>query len=347
MSSQDASLGIVVGVDESSAATIAVQWAAREAELRNIPLTLVHAVSPEVATWPNVRLSAGLARWQRDHGRRLVDEAVKLVDKVSRGGGPVEVHSEVLPSAAIPTLIDLSKSAELVVTGCRGSKQWPGRLIGSVSSGLLRYARCPVAIIHEDDPPISDGGHAPVLVGVDGSPASEFATAIAFDEAARRKVGLIALHAWSDADLSEWPETDWPATQSVAAQVLAERLAGWQERYPEVSVERTVVCDKPARQLVERSEDAQLLVVGCRGRGGFAEILVGSVSEAVAQMARAPVIVARGSAVSAPAQPTCLPKTDTFSLIRERLAPSISDGGRADGRKARSAARVDQPRRHR
>jgi nucleotide-binding universal stress UspA family protein len=295
MSSRNTRLGIVVGIDESPAAKVAVQWATRDAELRKIPVTLVHAISPEIATWPNVRLPAGLARWQRDRGRRLVDEAFKLVEEASQHGGPAEIHSEILASAAVPTLVDLSKEAELVVTGCRGSAQWPGQLLGSVSSGLLRYAHCPVAIVHDEDPSMSHPSQAPVLVGIDGSSASELATAIAFDEAARRNVGLVALHAWSDSDVSEWPGIDWPATQAMAEEVLAERLAGWQEQYPDVPVSRAVVCDKPARQLVQRSADAQLVVVGSRGRGGFAEMLVGSVGEAVAQMAQVPVIVARES----------------------------------------------------
>ena len=295
MLSRNARLGIVVGVDESPAAKVAVQWAARDAELRKIPLTLVHATSPEVATWPNVRLPAGLARWHRDHGRRLVDDAFKVVEEACQHGGPAEVHTEILPSAAVPTLVDLSKDAEMVVMGCRGSGRWPGRLMGSVSSGLLHYAHCPVAIIHDEDPLMPHPSKAPVLVGIDGSSASELATAIAFDEASRRNVGLIAVHAWSDVDVSEWPGIDWPVTQSMAEEVLAERLAGWQEQYPDVQVSRTVVRDEPARQLVQRSEEAQLVVVGSRGRGGFAGMLVGSVGETVAQMARMPVIVARES----------------------------------------------------
>ena len=296
MLSRNARLGIVVGVDESPAAKVAVQWAAREAELRKIPLTLVHAASPEVATWPDVRLPAGLARWHQDHGRRLVDDALKVVEEATQHGGPAEVHTEILSSAAVPTLVDLSKDAEMVVTGCRGSGRWPGRLMGSVSSGLLRYAHCPVAIIHDEDPLMPHPSKAPVLVGIDGSSASELATAIAFDEASRRDAGLIAVHAWSDVDVSEWPGIDWPATQSMAEEVLAERLAGWQEQYPDVQVSRTVVRDEPARQLVQRSEDAQLVIVGSRGRGGFAGMLVGSVGETVAQMTRMPVIVARESA---------------------------------------------------
>ena len=129
------------------------------------------------------------------------------------------------------------------------------------------------------------------MAGIDGSPASELATAIAFDEASRRQVGLVALHAWSDLDVTEWPGIDWPATQSMAEEVLAERLAGWQEQYPDVQVTRIVEQAQPARQIVQQSEKAQLVVVGNRGRGGFAGLLVGSVGETVAQMARVPVIV--------------------------------------------------------
>jgi nucleotide-binding universal stress UspA family protein len=292
MSSHHTQVGIVVGVDDSPAAKVAVLWAAHDAELRNIPLTLVHAISPEVASWLDIALPAGLARWQEDHGRRVIDDALKIVEEASQRGGPPAVNTEVLSSAAVPTLVDMSKDAELVVTGSQGSGRWPGRRLGSVSSGLLRHAHCPVAIIHDEDPLMPHPGQAPVLLGIDGSPASELATAIAFDEASRRHVELIALHAWSDVDVSEWPGVDWPATQSMAEQVLAERLAGWQERYPDVNVHRIVVRDQPARQLVKRSEEAQLTLVGSRGRGGFAGLLVGSVGETVAELARMPVIVA-------------------------------------------------------
>lgn len=203
MSSGNSSLGIIVGIDDSPAAQVAVRWAARDAELRKIPLTLVHAVSPEVATWLEVPLPPGVLRWQQDHGRHLIDDALKVVEQASLRAGPPTVHSEIVPAAAVPTLVDMSKDAVLMVVGCLGSGRWPGRLLGSVSSGLLRHAHCPVVIIHDEDSVMPHPQQAPVLVGVDGSSASELATAIAFDEASRRNVDLVALHAWSDVDVSE------------------------------------------------------------------------------------------------------------------------------------------------
>lgn len=295
MSSGNAHLGIVVGVDDSPAAKVAVDWAARDAELRKVGLTLVHAVSPNMMTWLDTPLPPGLARWQKEHGRRLLDDALKVVEQACLHGGPAQIRTELLSSPAVPVLVGMSQDAELLVAGSCGSGRWSARLLGSVSSGLVRHAHCPVAVIHDEDPLMPHPAQAPILLGIDGSPASELATAIAFDEASHRNVGLVTLHAWSDADVSEWPAIDWRAIELTAERVLAERLAGWQEQYPDVAVRRIVVCDQPARQLVDQSEEAQLTVVGSRGRGGFAGMLVGSVSETVAQLARMPVIVAHGA----------------------------------------------------
>lgn len=103
------------------------------------------------------------------------------------------------------------------------------------------------------------------------------------------------MHAWSDFADSELPGIEWSDLQKQAEETLAERLAGWQERYPDVTVRRVVVLDRPAHQLLEQSESAQLTVIGSHGRRGFAGMLLGSVSAAVAESARMPVIVARPS----------------------------------------------------
>ncbi|BCO34973.1 universal stress protein [Mycobacterium heckeshornense] len=130
----------------------------------------------------------------------------------------------------------------------------------------------------------------PVVAGVDGSPTSELATTIAFAGASFRGVELIALHAWCDADVAGIPGVKWSAQQGVAEEALAERLAGWQERYPHVVVNRRIVWDHPAHHLLGEGEASQLVVVGSHGRGGFAGMLLGSVSTAVAQAACVPVM---------------------------------------------------------
>jgi nucleotide-binding universal stress UspA family protein len=206
----------------------------------------------------------------------------------------VAITSQLVYSTPALTVIKMSEDAELVVVGSSGRGLLARGLLGSVSSRVVRHAECPVAVIRDEDPLMPDPQHAPVLVGIDGSPASELATAIAFDEASRRGVDLLAMHAWSDVAVLDISGLDWSAVEGEAERSLAESLAGWQERYPDVQVHRLIVRDRPARQLVEKSESAQLVVVGSHGRGGLTAML-GSVSNSVLHVVRMPLIVARPS----------------------------------------------------
>jgi nucleotide-binding universal stress UspA family protein len=288
---------MLVGVDGSPSSIAAVDWASRDAAMRGLPLTLVHILAPPVVmTFPETPMPPGYAEWQQEQGQRHLADGLKIAEGRTGAAGPLRVAGETVVGSTVPTLVDLSKEAAMMVVGCRGHGRLRRSLLGSVSSALVRHAHCPVAVIHDEHPVLPHPGEAPVVVGVDGSPVSEAATALGFEEASLRGVELVAVHAWHDVSLFDFPSIpniDASAMQADGELVLAERLAGWQERYPDVSIRRVVVCDRPADQLIEQSQSAQLVVVGSHGRGGFAGMLLGSVSLAVVQSARMPVIVAR------------------------------------------------------
>lgn len=295
MSTRQASQGIIVGVDGSPPSIAAVEWAARDAEMRNVPLKLVY-VSPPVPEFSGP--SADYSSAHQDFEHHLLEEAGKIAVEATSTRRASRTSSEVLYAPIFPTLIDLSKHAEMMVVGCRGQSAVARALLGSVSSGLVRHAQCPVAVIHDDNALAAVSSQAPVVVGIDGSPTSELATEIAFTEASRRGVELVALHAWSDMGPLEFGRpghapVEWANLEAREEEVLAERLSGYQERFPDVAVRRVVVSDRPAARLLQQAESAQLVVVGSRGRGGFAGMLLGSVSRALVNYARIPVIVAR------------------------------------------------------
>jgi nucleotide-binding universal stress UspA family protein len=292
MSVSEKRYGIVVGVDGSAASDAAVWWAAREAAMRNVPLTLVHMFKPFVPTFPQIPLPSGVGVWQEDDGREVLEQAVKIAEDAVPTDRKVSIASEVRCSPPVPTLVEMSEEAEMTVVGCTGRGAVTRVLLGSVSSGVVRSAKCPVAVIRAEASYLPHSDRAPVLVGIDGSPASEPALAIAFDEASRRGVELTALHAWADAAVYQLPWLDW---KSEAERELAEYLAGWRERYPDVKVHGVITLDHPGRALTEESESAQLVVVGTHGRGGLSGMLLGSVSNAVVHAVRTPVIVARAS----------------------------------------------------
>lgn len=294
MSSTTKHYGIMAGIDGSPVSDAAVRWAARDAAIRGLQLTLVYAEDPAAPTWSQAPVLEESPAEQVAEDRSLVVNASKIARDAIGDTARIHINGEVLSAAPVPALVDQSKDAELIVVGSTGRGALSRSFLGSVSSGLIRHAHCPVALIRDEDPHPPHPADAPVLVGIDGS-TSDLATAIAFEEASLRHADVIALHAWNDVDMDAIPGHDWSPTTTREGRLLDDALAGWQERYPDVTVHKKLVCGRAAHALVNASESAQLVVVGSHGSGALAGTLLGSVSNAVVQAVQTPVIVARPS----------------------------------------------------
>ncbi|MCX5044764.1 universal stress protein [Aldersonia sp. NBC_00410] len=291
-------LDILVGVDGSAAATAAVRYAAQLASARKRPLRIVYGIGLADMGWvygtdygavPSIEYELRLA------GKRILADATALARTIDDS---LDIIAEVSPQPPARLLVDLSEHAYLVVVGGSGT----GRLgaVASTAVAVTSHAHTPVIVVRTaaaDDAPAATGS---VVVGVDGSAVSDHAIGVAFEEASRRNANLVAVHTWSDTAFSTGdfagdrglltPPIEF---ETIEHAVLAERLAGWQEKYPDVRVERRIYPDAPRERLLDLSDEAQLLVVGSRGRGGFRGLLLGSTSNALVVHARCPVMVVR------------------------------------------------------
>ena len=277
---------IVVGVDvdDSAGSRRAVVWGAEEAVRLNAPLLLVHAAGhPD--TFPG-----------ETHKRRAEVLLRKARLEVERVCPRLDVWTESSSESPIPLLLARSGAARLIVLGASTRGNLLARHAHSPALAVAGRARCPVVVVRGDRQ--WQAAQRPVVLGVDGTPASEGAIAVAFEEAARRRSPLVALHARTDTEYRTasnptWIRLEWEPVHEQESRTLAERLAGWGERYPDVHVDRVVVRDRPRHHLLRWSGRARLLVVGSRGRGGVAAMLLGSTSRALVQHARCPVMVVR------------------------------------------------------
>lgn len=185
-----------------------------------------------------------------------------------------------------------SVRAHLTVIGSRAGTGALARL-GATTTAVLGRARGEVVVVHARDELARPG---PVVVGVDGSAASGAAVEAAFAEAARRATTLVAVHCWTDVEsgaASGMPEhVHKPELLAEAQSTLSVALAGLSARHPDVEVWPVTYLSAPRRHLLDWSRTAQLLVVGSRGRGAVAGLLLGSTSRTLVRRARCPVLVA-------------------------------------------------------
>lgn len=227
-----------------------------------------------------------------DRARGHVATAAAIANEQVRG---LDVEQEMVVGFPIGVLGAGARHAQLMVLGSSGAGRVVGALAGSVAVALVAHAPCPTVVVRGPERRPDETAALPVVVGVDGSPVSEAAVAFAYDIASARKAPPVAVHTWRDlvADPAIAPLLDREAIETDERELLAERLAGWAEKYPDVSVRRVVTRDRPAHRLLEESANAQLVVVGSRGHGEFAGLVLGSVSNALVHKAACPVAVIR------------------------------------------------------
>lgn len=287
---------VVVGIDGSPGADAALRWAVHYAEMHGRGLHIVHGMNTAGGTWPDGAYAVGTT-WVLDeahaNGESVIARAAQLTRTLAPG---LPVSTELVSDNSATLLIDRSAEAFAVVIGATGSAG-PLAHLGSTLLSVVAHAQGSVIVVRTD-PANGDvvRSSGPVVVGVDGGPLSDAAIGAAFTEAAQRTVDLVAVHVWNDQNFGHYAGYDTVRIPDgnpgeAESAVLAERLAGWQEKFPDVPVIRTSYAFSPAEHLQTWSQSAQLVVVGSRGRGGFAGMLFGSTVNFLVQHAQCPVMV--------------------------------------------------------
>lgn len=279
---------VVVGVDEPAVNDLALRWAIEQARTVGATLRLVCAYQ-----W------VLFYSWERTYDvhvpeleqlcRRAERRVSEAHEQASVLAPDLVIESAAIDGDAVTVLVAESEAASMLVLGSRQSTTYGLVALGSVAAAVCPRAHCPVVVLRA---PAGEPADQPaVVVGVDSTEASELVLAFAFDYASRHRLPLKAILCWkperSVAALWHHPR---PSAE-LAESWLAEALAGWREKYPDVAVQATVHQDDPVPALVADSIEQRLLVVGTRGRHALAGTLLGSVSQGVLHHAICPVAV--------------------------------------------------------
>ncbi len=280
---------IVVGLDGSAHAAMAARWAAFEADLRGAALRLVYAYSLPVAGYAGYSMAPDdLGHIMRAEGNQML---TAVADEIKAQHPALSVDTRLIQGDAVLALRRESARARLTVVGSRGNGRMAGVLLGSVAMAVAAHGTAPVAVIPTEGPGWPHDGA--VLVGVDGSSTNEVAIRFAFEQAAVRGSELVAVHTWNHPKPTEEGILDLPSMDRAERVRLGDELAPWHDKYPDVVVRQQVMHGKATAVLLSLARTAQLLVVGSRGRGGFAGMVLGSTSQSLISHAVCPVVVVR------------------------------------------------------
>jgi nucleotide-binding universal stress UspA family protein len=278
---------VMVGVNSSTHSRSVLHWAAAEASRRRAALRVVYAYTDRV---PGVHFMDGqLKDILRENAERVVAEAVAE----ARAAEPdITVSGTAVAGDPAPVLLHAAAEAALLVVGSHGHGGLPGMLAGSISQQVATHSPVPVAVVRGR----ADAESGPIVVGADGSAAGDDAVRLAFEQAAMRGCHLVALFAYRTplpargGDMPPLPY-DLDQLRTDLERQFTETIEGWHDKYPDVAVDTAMVAGSPGRALVDASREAQLVVVGSRGHGGFAGLMLGSVGLRLLHHADCPVVI--------------------------------------------------------
>lgn len=273
---------VVCGYDGSRDARRAVAWAATWARDHH---TSLEVISADRAVGRVVAFD--------ETARANVEGAMR--DQLTDLAGDVPAIYRVVADSPVGALVAATRYASAIVVGSRGLTAREDFAMGSTSAGVVEHARCPVLVITPRTPEGPASG--PVVLAADGSAAGDPAAAFAFAEAERRGATLRVIHT---VEVPRLPGASLFDLDQLAESVLAEdekavidALAPHEARHPGVTVDLVLVVGEPATTIATEASGAALLVTGSRGHGGFAGLLLGSVSRRLLQTAPCAVAVVR------------------------------------------------------
>ncbi|WIY82182.1 universal stress protein [Propionimicrobium sp. PCR01-08-3] len=288
----------VVGTDGSERANKAVDWAAERAQVRGMPLLVLNVISevPIPSKSKALRLMSSEGNYVEKYRQKAQERLDKVIAHLRERYPNLELEGKVVQGNPPYVLAQASRDAFLVVVGARGhGAPMSVRLLGGVSDAVATHSHGPVAVI-TDESLENPGG--PVVVGVDDSEEAKGAIRFAFETAHARGVPLVAVNAWDFGAYDAYNADVWEYTVDEIVEGLTDmvegQLAEGKAKYPDLPVQIKIVRGRAEIALVDQSKDAGLMVVGSRGRGGFAGLLLGSTSKHVLREAHCPVIVTRG-----------------------------------------------------